>query len=226
MASSSAGETGPSPGGPQPLVVCFDRAKIFGALGFFVAMGVVALFYGFSSPGLLPKFYMTLYLLCLGWLLTIFFRNVLPRVRSGRVAYTIDDSGIHGALLLVSHVPWEDIAAVKKPSKHRTGLIEVRINNYGKYVPPALTTRRHRVFQRLFGFGIAGLDIATMDFTSVVSEAQTAVSAVADFKDGRVEVEGIDKGLLRVPTRGTDHDVKQVLAAINSHLIARRSTIR
>jgi hypothetical protein len=225
MTNSSAGDTQPPSGGPQRLVVCFDRAKIFAALGFFLAMGVVALFYGFSSAGLLPKFYMTLYLLCLGWLLTIFFRHVLPSVRSGRVAYTIDDSGIHGAGLLVSHVPWEDIAAVKKPSKRRTGLIEVRINNYGKYVSEALTTRRHRLFQRFFRFGIVALDFATMDFTSVVSEAQTAVSAVGDFKDGRVAVEGIDQGLLRVPTRGTDHDVKQVLGAINSHLIARRSTI-
>jgi hypothetical protein len=64
-----------------------------------------------------------------------------------------------------------------------------------------------------------------MDFTSLPDNAQTAVSAVRDFKEGRAALEGIDQGLLRVPTRGTDHDAKQVLAAINSHLIVRRSTV-
>jgi hypothetical protein len=93
-----------------------------------------AIAFGVLVPGVQSKILMVGVVLPIGWSLSIFFRRVLPGLRAGPVGYTIDESGIHGEAIEVPFVAWEDVVSARMAAKRSTGLIELTLVNYEKYV--------------------------------------------------------------------------------------------
>lgn len=184
-----------------------------------IALIPCAIAFGVLVPGVQSKIYMVVLVLLLGWITTTFFRQVVPRLRSGPIGYTIDDAGIHGRALLVPSVAWEDVVRAELSAKRSSGLIELMLTNYEKYIPPELLTARHRLYKEFAPLAMGAVDVATGDVGDIVGDAGTALSARGDSKDVRSAARDISDGLLRVPTRGFDHSAKEVLAAINVRLV-------
>lgn len=210
--------------GEEPLLVHARPWKVLLSGVCMAALILAAIAFGVLLPGLAPKLYMVVIVLSLGWALSIFVRRVVPDLRNGQVGYTVDNSGIHGQALAVPFVAWEDVVCAKRAAKRSTGLIELSLMNYEKYVPAKLQTARHRMVKRLAPAAIGALDLATGSVTNPFDVAATEHSARGDVSDVREATRDIADGLLRVPTRGFDHSADEVLDAINCHLAVRGST--
>jgi hypothetical protein len=211
-------------GGAERLVVLYQPWKVL--LSGVCMAGLIpgAIAFGVLVPGVQSKILMVGIVLSIGWALSIFFRRVLPRLRAGPVGYTIDDSGIHGEALEVPFVAWEDVVSAKLAPKRSTGLIELTLVNYEKYVPPELLTARHRLVKRIAPVAMGTLDLATGSGENSFAAANTDITTHGDVDDVRDAARDVADGLLRVPTRGFDHNATQVLGAINSRLAFQRPT--